>query len=633
LEKPEALVINNSLVRLVVLLCLLCLTIPSRLRAQNGSTAMILVVDETQAARRIAFVHEEIAVSAGPLALAYPKWIPGEHGPTGPLQQVAAIHLRTAQTSRATLPWMRDPDDISTIHLEVPSGTTRITLDFDVLLENTISDHQLLLAWNAVVLYPRAADKRALMIEPSVLLPSGWKQGSSLKVSSQSGSHVDFAPVSLERLIDSPVLAGEFFRAVPLGSKWPAVLEITGDSPAAVAKADDAHAFRMFESLVDQDRAMFGYRHWQTLHLLVSQSVARPYDGLEHEDSPYNALTDAALSKADQLEEFGLPLLAHELSHSWIGKYRRAEEMYSKTDYQGPERTSLLWVYEGLNTYAGTLLATRAGFNDAEYVRESFANWAASLSYQPARAFTALVDTATQNWILRTVDNAWSSLRRGQDYYFEGALIWLEADAIIRERSDGQRSLDDFLRSFFGQRDTEPIVVPYTRADVEAGLAEILPYDWHAFFETRVYQVNEAPPTKGLEAAGWKLEYSEAPNRDRFLPPGFEAQSIQLYSIGAFVKTDGTIADVLPGSPAYEAGLGPHMTILAVNDRTFSLENLAMAISHPIDGSTIAVTVKNFDSVLTRQIRYGGGLRYPHLVRIPDRQDYLTKLLKPLNVD
>src|SRR6266568_9246541 len=363
------LVINNSLIRVLTLLCVL--SIPTPLRAQNAPTAMTLVVDETQAARRIAFVHEEITVLPGPLALAYPKWIPGEHGPTGPLQQVAVIHVRTTQAGQATLPWVRDPDDISTIHVDVPAGTTRITVDFDLLLENTVSDHQVLLAWNTVILYPRAVDKRALMIEPSVLLPRGWKHGNSLRVSSQSGDRVNFAAVSLERLIDSPVLAGEFFRAVPLGSKWPAVLEITGDSHGAVAEADDAHAFRMFESLVDQDRAMFGYRHWQRLHFLVSQSAARPFDGLEHEDSPYNAMTDAGLSKVDQLEEFGQPLLAHEQSHSWIGKYRRALEMYSKTDYQGPERTSLLWVYEGLNQYAGTLLATRAGFNDAEYARDS----------------------------------------------------------------------------------------------------------------------------------------------------------------------------------------------------------------------------------------------------------------------
>ncbi len=281
-------------------------------------------------------------------------------------------------------------------------------------------------------------------------------------------SRVNFAPVSLERLIDSPVLAGEFFRAVPLASNWPAELDITGDSQSAVDKADDAHAFALFGKLVDQDRAMFGFRHWQTMHLLVSQSEARPFDGLEHEDSPYNAIGDAGLSKKDQLEEFGWPLLAHEQSHSWDGKYRRPAELYSKPDYQGPERTSMLWVYEGLNEYIGMLLATRAGFNDAAYMRDYLAAGGCGFAHEPGRASTALVDTATENWVLRSVDGGWSSLRRGQDYYDEGALIWLRADALIREQSQGRLSLDDFLRSFFGQRDTEPIVVPYTREDVEA---------------------------------------------------------------------------------------------------------------------------------------------------------------------
>ena len=615
---------QKGVLRVIGFLFVALAFLPTAVGAQGGlQPVMTLVVDETQAARQIAFVREELSVQPGPFALAYPKWIPGEHGPTGPLQQVAALHIHAAQT---TLAWTRDPEDIYTIHVDVPAGHSRITVDFDVLLENTISDHQLLLAWNTVVLYPRSADKRKLLIEPSLLLPSGWEQGSSLQVVSQVDGRVNFGTVSLERLIDSPVLAGEFFRSVRLESQWPAQLDISGDSAAAVDKADEAHAFSLFGKLVDQDRAMFGFRHWQTLHILVSQSDARPFDGLEHEDSPYNALVDAGLSKADQLETFGGNLLAHEQSHSWIGKYRRAAEMYSKTDYQGPERTSLLWVYEGLNQYVGSVLATRAGFSDASYMTDSLAGWAARLAHQPARASVALVDTATQNWILRTVDSGWSLLRRNQDYYTEGALLWLRADAVIREQSKGLHSLDDFLRDFFGQRDTEPIVVPYTRADVEAALNEVWPYDWHAFFETRVYQPNGAPPTDGLEAAGWRLAYNQTPQRDRFYPPGFAAGSFQLYSIGLLVKTDGTIADVSPGTPAYEAGLGPHMTILSVGGRTFSLESLTEAIARPVNGK-LSVVVKNFDSVQSRDIRYQGGLRYPHLERIPGSHDYLTEIL------
>jgi predicted metalloprotease with PDZ domain len=617
-------VTQKGLLRAIGFLFVALTFLPTTVRAQRGlQPAMSLVVDETQAARRIAFVQEELSVQPGPLALAYPKWIPGEHGPTGPLQQVAALHIHDAQT---TLAWTRDPEDIYTIFVDVPAGHDRITVDFDVLLENTISNHQLLLAWNSVILYPRNVDKRELLIEPSLLLPSGWKQGSSLQVVSQVDGRVNFGALSLERLIDSPVLAGEFFRSVRLESEWPAQLDITGDSAAAVDKADEAHAFSLFGKLVDQDRAMFGFRHWHTLHILVSQSDARPFDGLEHEDSPYNALVDAGLSKADQLENFGGNLLAHEQSHSWIGKYRRAAEMYSKTDYQGPERTSLLWVYEGLNQYVGSVLATRAGFNDAGHVRDSLAGWAARLAHQPARASVPLVDTATQNWILRTVDSGWSLLRRNQDYYTEGALIWLRAEALIREQSKGLHSLDDFLRGFFGQRDTESIVVPYTRADVEAGLSAVWPADWHALFETRVYQPNSAPPTDGLEAVGWRLMYTETPNRDRFNAPGYEAGSFQLYSIGVLVKTDGTIADVSPGTPAYEAGLGPHMTILSVDGRTFSLRNLTEAIAHPVNGG-LSVVVKNFDAIQSRNIRYQGGLRYPHLERIPGRHDYLTEIL------
>ncbi|HLM81759.1 MAG TPA: hypothetical protein VK302_14225 [Terriglobales bacterium] len=594
--------------------------------AQDTSApVMTLVVDETQAARRIAFVHEEIQVRPGTLALAYPRWIPGEHGPTGPIQRFAALRVRSGS---ATLPWTRDPEDIYTIHVEVPAKTDRITVDFDTLLENTISDHQLLMAWNTAVLYPRGIDKRQLIIEPSILLPPNWQQGSSLRVTSLMGSRVNFAPVSLERLIDSPVLAGEFFRAVPLASNWPAELDITGDSQAAVDNADDAHAVALFGKLIEQDRAMFGFRHWQTLHLLVSQSAARPFDGLEHEDSPYNAVGDAALSKKDQLEKFGWPLLAHEQSHSWDGKYRRPAELYSKPDYQGPERTSLLWVYEGLNQYIGMVLATRAGFNDAAYMRDYLGRVAADFSNEPGRASTPLVDTATEDWVLRAFDVGWYSLRRGQDYYDEGALIWLRADTIIREQTQGRLSLDDFLRSFFGQHDTDPIVVPYTREQVEASLSAICPFDWHTFFETRVYQVNSKPPTDGLEAAGWRLVYNATPNNEPFYSDLLPFSYNGAYSIGISVKKDGTIFDVIAGTPAYEAGIGPNMTILAVDGRVYSADALNESIAHPRNGR-ISLVVRNFDSVETREIRYAGGVRYPHLERNPGSHDYLSEILEP----
>ena len=613
----------NSKFYLLALLLAITTSATRALPQDTSTPVMKLVVDETQAARRIAFVHEEIYVRPGPLTLAYPRWIPGEHGPTGPIQQLAMLHVRCGD---ATLPWVRDPEDIYTFHVEVPPNVGNITVDFDTLLENTVSDHQLLLAWNTVVLYPRNIDKGQLIIEPSILLPPGWKQGSALRVTSQAGNRVNYEPVSLERLIDSPVLAGEFYRAVPLASTWPAELNITGDSQAAVDKADDAHAFALFGKLVDQDRAMFGFRHWQTLHLLVSQSAAVPFDGLEHEDSPYNAVGDAALSKKDELAKLGWPLFAHEQSHSWDGKYRRPAELYSKPDYQGPERTSLLWVYEGLNEYIGMLLATRAGFNDAAFMRDYLGQAAAEYSHEPARATTALVDTAIENWVLRSVDSGWSSLRRSQDYYNEGALIWLLADVQIREESKGSLSLDNFLRSFFGQRDTGPIVVPYTREQVEASLSAVWPIDWHSFFEARVYQVNSKPPTDGLEAAGWRLVYDATPNSSSapWLPPdNYDAR----YSIGIAVKKDGSIEDVLPGTPAFEAGLGPQMKIVAVDGRAYSADVLAEAIAHPPNGK-MSLVVRNFDSVESREIQYAGGVRYPHLERIPGSHDYLSEILE-----
>jgi predicted metalloprotease with PDZ domain len=303
--------------------------------------------------------------------------------------------------------------------------------------------------------------------------------------------------------------------------------------------------------------------------------------------------------------------------------------LYSKPDYQGPERTTLLWVYEGLNEYIGMLLATRAGFNDADYMRDYLGSTTANFVRETGRASSALVDTATENWVLRDVEGGWGPLRRHQDYYDEGALIWLRADVLIREKSQGRLSLDEFLRSFLGQRDTGPIVVPYTREQVEAALSAILPYDWHTFFETRIYQVNPNPPTDGLEAAGWRLVYNATSNHEFFfsalLGSGVYYGSS---SIGMEVKPDGTIREVWPGTPAYHAGLGPQMKVVSVDGRAFSAEVLNDAIAHPRDGK-IALLVRNFDSVKSFELQYAGGVRYPHLERIPGTHDYLSDILEP----
>jgi predicted metalloprotease with PDZ domain len=594
--------------------------------AQDARSALTLVVDETQASRRIAFVHEDIPVQPGPLVLAYPRWIPGDHGAKGPIQQFAALRIHAG---RDALAWNRDPDDIATFHVQIPANTDRITVDFDTLLENTISDHQLLVAWNTVILYPRGIDKRTLMVEPSVVLPQNWLQASSLPVTGQASGRVSFAPVSLERLIDSPVLAGEFLRAVPLHSSWPAELDITADSQAALDKSDDAHAYAMFSNLVDQDRAMFGFRHWEKMHILVSQSEQRPFAGLEHEDSPYNGIGDAGLSKRDELDKYSAWLLAHEQSHSWDGKYRRPAELYSKPDYQGPERNSLLWVYEGLNQYIGIVLAARAGFVDAQLTRDGFAWTAADLTLRAGRASTPLVDTAIVEPLFRDVDPAWTALRRSLDFYDEGELIWLRADTIIREQSQDRLCLDDFLRDFFGQKDTGPIVVPYMREDVEASLSAISRYDWHSFFELRIYQVNNKPPTDGLEAAGWRVVFTDRPNAfyASWFPDAYDAAQ----SIGIDVKKDGTIDDVWPGKPAYDVGLGPHMIIIAVDGHVYSPDALNEAIAHPKNGK-ITLIIRNFDSVETREILYSGGVRYAHLESIPGTHDYLSEMLQARKV-
>lgn len=604
------------------LLCLAPFT-----HAQASSTPdMTVRVDGTQAARRIQFVHEEIRVHPGQFAISYPKWIPGEHGPTGPIQNVTALDVRAGGKPLA---WHRDPLEIFTFLVDVPAGVTTITVDFDVVLQNVISDKQSLLAWNTVLLYPRDTDKTRLLIRPSVLLPDGWAEASAMEETGHHGNEITFAPLNLERLIDSPVLAGRYIRKVKLASEWPAELDISGDSQAELDKADDAHAFDLFAHLLDEDKAMFGFRHWQTFHILMSQSASLPFDGLEHESSPYNGLGAFALGDKHLLEVMGPWLLAHEQSHSWDGKYRRPAELYSRPNYQGPEQTTLLWVYEGLNQYLGMLLAERAGFSSNEFTRHLFAQYAAELAIQPARRVAPLVDTAAENWVIRDAEPAWSSLRRSQDYYTEGALVWLEADVLIRQQSQGKVTLDDFCRRFLGEKDTGPIVNPYTREDVEAALQATWPYDWHSFFEQRIYQPSPAPPTRGIDAAGWHLAYRDTDSATPWYREGSQRGGSVwsgMYSIGLMLRGNGAVVDVLLGSPADKAGLAPDMTIEAVNGNVFSIEAMDDALRHPVAGK-VSLIVKNFNTVQTIEIPYTGGVRNPVLERNGDAHDYFADIL------
>ena len=479
-----------------------------------------LDVDATAAPRNLLHARLRIPVTPGPLTLYYPKWIPGEHMPSGPLNDLTGLQI-TAQSQ--PLEWQRDPVDMFAFHLNVPAGVQAVQVEFDFLLAagggafssgGSSSSHLLDLNWNQLLLYP--ATTNAALQTPfaaTLKLPAGWQCGTALPLDHTSGDRLVFAVEPLETLIDSPVIAGEYFRTVELtpGEKTPHFIHLVADDTANLI-APDAEYFSQLTKLVHEAGALFGAHHYRDYHFLLTVSDHVAHFGLEHHESSddrvgANYLTD------DNTRAFNAELLPHEMFHSWNGKYRRPAGL-ATPDYQQPMRDELLWIYEGLTSYYGKVLATRAGLQSPEDYYQSLALLAAMLDHRNGRQWRSLADTTVAAQILLTAPGAGMSRRRGIDFYPEGDLIWLEADTLVRQQTGGKKSLDDFCRAFFGGKNSAPQVVPYGYDDVVRALNAIAPGDWKAFFQQRVYAITPHAPLGGIINGGWRLAWTnEVPDR------------------------------------------------------------------------------------------------------------------------
>lgn len=606
---------------------------------QNSGTIR-LAADLRDAPRRIFHAHLELPVKPGPLNLLYPKWIPGEHAPDGPIADL--VGLKFTANGKA-IPWRRDDVEVYMFHVEVPSGVNMLEADYDWLspangegFSSGPSADQVIavLEWNLVVLYPSGVPADALTYEPSLRLPQGWKFATSLTVEKQDADDIVFAPVSLSTLVDSPVLAGQNLRTIPLAPDiQPAHrLNLAADSVAALAISDDRIA--AYSRLIREAGALFGARHYDHYDFLVSLTNYFYPNGLEHPQSSDERIPERTFINSD-LEENSNSLLSHEYAHSWNGKYRRPAGL-ATPDFEQPMKDDLLWVYEGLTQYIGEFLAARAGLRTEEDYRDSLARVAAYLDHWPGRSWRSLEDTAVAAQLLYDASRNWEAWRRSVDFYDEGWLIWLDADILIRQQSNGQKSLDDFCRRFYGPPDSGPKVVPYTLDDIIAALNATVPYDWRGFFNERVYEINPRSPVGGIERGGWQLVYNDQENPTMRIRDSVDESLDLSFSLGLVVVTtmggeNGRLADVIPGMPAADAGLAPGMRITSVNGRGFTAGALREAIADAKGtNKSITITADNGGFVLTYNVQYHGGDRYPHLVRNPGQRDFLSDTLRPL---
>ncbi|MDE1177784.1 MAG: M61 family peptidase [Edaphobacter sp.] len=595
-----------------------------------------ITADLTDAPRKLYHAEIDIPVKPGTVSLTTPEWIPGNHRPTGPANDITGV-VFTANGKPLT--WRRDDEDLYQFHVTVPAGVTTLHAHLDCIVTSRVSQKMAVLEWEKLLLYPAKTPVKEIPIQPTVVVPKGWGIGTALTpvdgydAQRPKGGATRYAPTNVEQLEDSPVIAGQYFHEFALAPEVSPkhYIDVVSDGP----EDSNLRPSLLVElnNLVRESLAAYGSHHYNAYHFLLTLSDVAGGEGLEHGQSSDNGVGEKGFADdAHQLAESDL--LAHEFTHSWNGKYRRPYNLY-QDDFAKMQQGSLLWVYEGLTQYMGNVLAARSGLKSQDQYRDMLAMSAASLDYKPGRQWRSTEDTAIAASILRGGNPAWSNWRRGQDYYQEGELFWLDADTLIRQKTNGQKSLTDFFHLFLAKGgNTGPEILPYTREQLIGDLNQVMPYDWANFIHERIDNINPRADLSGIERGGYKLVFHDKPSASEktMASTGGRRGGLNTwYSLGLRLSSDGVISDVRWGSPADKANIAPGAKILAVDGNIFSADALKEAIRNA-KGKTEAIhLILQMDTfVSTASIDYHGGELYPVLERIDGSTAYLDEISKPL---
>ena len=596
---------------------------------------MTLRVDATDTPRHLLHTVESIEVNSGPLTLYYPRWIPGYHDPNGPVVDMAGLFIKA---KGKTIQWRRDPVVMNEIHCDIPEGTNTIEVNFDFILPPDIPGPTnsaastvklLILEWNHVLLYPENIRPDSISVSAEITLPKGWKYFSALRKEKQSENKIFFKSVSLTQLIDSPLLTGQYARQIDITppSGVPHFLDLISDDPATIEMNDEQ--ITDYKHLVTEANALFGTHHYNHYDFLCTLSDNVYQQGLEHHQSSDNRMPERNYVDSSIFKD-NAELLAHEFTHSWNGKFRRPEGL-ATGDYSTPMKGNLLWVYEGLTQYLGKVLAGRSGLFSPEQFRGDLANVAAKMDHRPSLSWRPLQDAADEAQLLYYTRSDYDSWRGSVDFYNEGELIWLEVDDIIRQQTNGKKSLDDFCKIFHGGENNGPEVKPYDFEDVVTTLNKVADYSWKNFFLEKLNKLSTHAPLEGIEKSGWKLVYRDEPNEMMKASEEVSQTINMFYSIGLIIDYDGKVEDVLPGSPAAKSGISPGINIIAINGRKFSKELIHEALrSAKINPAPIEFIVANGDFYSIKTVEYSGGEKYPYLERDKSKPDILASILAPL---
>ena len=594
-----------------------------------------LHVDATDAPRRLYHVHMTVPAKAGPMTLVYPKWIPGEHMPSGPIADLVGLKI---QAGGQSIPWRRDSVNMYAFHVDVPAGASSLDVVFDFITPpetggfssgSSTTTQLAVLNWNQLILYPEGVSPDQFKAQATLRVPDAWRYGTALPIAHESGNEVEFKPASLTTLVDSPVSMGRHYRTIDIGvdNGIPHYLNLAADSDRAMEVTPELIA--QYKNLVAETGALFGSRHFRDYHFLLTLSDHVAHFGLEHHESSDDRVGERTLID-DGPRKLAATLLPHEFTHSWNGKYRRPAGL-ATGNFDAPMKGDLLWVYEGLTNYLGDILAPRSGLLSPEDFRESLAIVAAQLDTVSGRAWLPLEDTAVAAQILYEAREDYTEYRRSVDYYPEGTLIWLDADVTIRQLSQGAKSLNDFCKAFYGGPGGTPALKAYTFDDVVAALNAVQPYDWAGFLNKRLRSTEPHAPLGGIENGGWKLVYT-ATASDYWKASEGEKKIVDLsYSLGLLVSEDGVIANVLYDGLARRAGIAPATRLIAVNGRQYTSTLLRETVDATAKNTEpTELLIKDGDFYKTHRIDYHGGSRYPHLERNEGRPDLLSAIITAL---
>ena len=606
-------------------------TIPVSVDRAWPGGAMTLAIDASDVQRGAYRVIQTIPLAPGTrrVTLLYPQWLPGKHGPRGPIAEL--VDLRLSADGRP-VSWRRDLQEVHAFHVDIPGGARSLVARFihtSPLRKSegrvTMTREMLNLQWEKMSLYPAGHFARRVRVKPQVTFPAGWTAATALKGKRRSGNSVSWAETDYETLVDSPIFAGAHFAAWDLGNN--VGLSAVADVPGLLSlRTSDRERLA---AMVDEALLIFGRPPYDRYDFLVALSDRIGGIGLEHLRSSENQLEPRNFIAWND-HDWDRNVLAHELVHSWNGKYRRPAGLWTP-DYRTPMRDDLLWVYEGQTQFWGWVLAARSGLQREGMVLGMMAHAAGIQSENPGRAWRSVADTTLDPIVAARKPKPFRSLARGEDYYHEGALIWLEADQVIRKGTAGRKGLDDFARDFFSHPGDGSRISLYDLDDVVAALNRTYPNDWARFLQERIGGQGRPAPLAGIDMAGYRLVWRERPNPYSQARMD-HARRLNLYhSLGLSVEKDGKVQSARWNGPAFRAGIVPGATIVAVNGIAFSPERLKQAISaarqsrKPID-----MLVRRDDRYRTIPVAYYGGLRWPWLERVnPRATAALDRLLAP----